>query len=174
MRPILITLSLLLIFLTTACGKQEKPANGEFPPIPETYSRELAAQNGDVVIWGFADSSSNIDKWTQFLNDFRKKIPAQVRVTRDTMESGFVIEEYYYDGKQIHYSYDTTRDSMAGNGSGVYNSICEDFKTVEFDRGPFYTLSGCVNQETGEPLGGAGAGMWVDVTRYTDHKVPND
>ncbi|AZN41351.1 DUF4362 domain-containing protein [Paenibacillus albus] len=165
-----IAMSLLLIFMTAACGKQEKPATGEFPSIPDTYSRELAAKNGDVVIWGFSDNSYNIGKWTQFLNHYHEETPSQVRITRDTMEGGFVIEEYYFDGKQIYYQYDTTRDNWASNGGGVYNSVCKGFTTVELDRGPFYTLSGCIDQATNEPSGSDG--MWVDIKRYKDHEVP--
>lgn len=78
--------------------------------IPADYSYEEAVDNGDVVIR--QEDTVNIEQFDAFVANIEAGISGEVRVTVFT-EGGVQIKDFRYNGKEIFYLTDESRDSSS-------------------------------------------------------------
>jgi len=97
MNKALIIILSLIMFICIGCGK-------------DSYTSETAIKNGDVV--AVHSQQYNVEKLDKFIENVKNDIKDNVRITRYTIEGGAVITDLNYDGENINYTNDNTRDKF--------------------------------------------------------------
>jgi hypothetical protein len=105
------------------------------------YHFEEAIQNGDVV---YLNKVYNFERFQQFLNNVNNKKSDKIRITGYTDEGDPIFKDLYFDGKQLHYSYDNSNDKFGGKNKGVKTDVCSTVIQKERIKGAIdYVVSGC-------------------------------
>lgn len=99
------------------------------------YTPEQAAANGDIV--NVHGKPTNLDNWTEFVEQVRSGNLAEAHITAYTIEGDPIFEDLLFDGQAIQYTYDNSMD-----GFGVPRRSTDFCKNLEQD-GSRYTLSKC-------------------------------
>lgn len=86
-------------------SKQRKLTYNKSP-----YTSETAIKNGDVV--NIHRKQYNVEKLEQFVENVKNNKKDKIRITNYTIEGGAIITDLEYDGKNINYKYDNTRDGF--------------------------------------------------------------
>jgi signal peptidase I len=105
MKKAITIIILSILFITMGCSKESKPTLNKSP-----YKYETAIKNGDIV--GFNGGKYNIKKLDQFMENVKKGKKDRIRITTYTTEGGAIITDLEYDGKNINYTCDNTRDGF--------------------------------------------------------------
>ena len=113
---------LLILLICMGCSKNIKPIFNNKP-----YPSETAIKNGDVVRTNNG-ISHNIERLEKFTENVKKKSKDKIRITQYTDEGGAILTDLDYDGKQINYTYDTTRDGFGARTieKKKFNNIYQD------------------------------------------------
>nr|WP_261306588.1 DUF4362 domain-containing protein [Paenibacillus andongensis] len=90
----------------------------------------------------------NPEKMDSFLTDFEKQKASRLRITTYTEEGDPILSDLYYDGKQINYTFDNTRDKHGGNQKGKDRTSCNKIEKRSVKRegstkGLEYILTDC-------------------------------
>jgi hypothetical protein len=114
------------------------------------YSLEQAIKNGDVV--NLHGKISNLEKLDSFVDHYAKGKPDQIRITMYTVEGDPIFYNLDYNGKEIAYTLDTSKDAYGGAGKGKQRTTCTTLEKKTDDKGTAYTLAGCSgdNSRVGE------------------------
>lgn len=120
------------------------------PKVEKPYPPEKAVENGDIV--NLHGKYSNLDVWQDFLKNLEIKKPDTVRITQYSVEGNPIFYEFFFNGKQIEYTFDNSMDAYAGQGKGRQNTLCNGIikkKVKESATGELFVLSGCASEEIG-------------------------
>lgn len=119
----------LIIGLTVGCQSKKFIKEGIDKPSEETvertYSIKEVLEYGDII--NIHGSILNDEKLDVFLENINNKIEDQIKIVQYTIEGDPIIVEVIYDGKELTYIYDNTRDNF-----GVPNLIEEKYKPEAF------------------------------------------
>jgi len=96
-KKVLFIILSLIIFICIGCGK-------------DSYTSKTAIKNGDVVVAN--GNQYNVEKLDEFMENVKNNIKDKVRITRYTIEGDAIITDLDYDGENINYTDDNTRDSF--------------------------------------------------------------
>lgn len=111
--------------------------SSENPKAP--YPAEKAIQNGDIV--SSHGEISNLDKFTQFIENMNKGVKDHVRITMYTDEGDPIFYYLDYDGNKIQYTYDATHDRFGG--SIKESTTCSKLVSAKVEKGVEYHFSNC-------------------------------
>jgi hypothetical protein len=94
-----------MIFFGTGCSKENKPTLRE-----SNYTTEMAINNGDAV--NIHGKKYNVEKLDNFIKNVEADNKDKIRITTYTVEGDPIITNLEYDGNNIIYTHDTTRDNF--------------------------------------------------------------
>ena len=97
MKKVLIIILSLIIFICIGCSK-------------DSYTSKTAIKNGDVV--DVHGKQYNVEKLDKFIENVKNNNKDKVRITTYTIEGGAIITDLDYDGENINYTNDNTRDNF--------------------------------------------------------------
>ncbi|MFC4598349.1 DUF4362 domain-containing protein [Cohnella hongkongensis] len=103
------------------------------------YTPDQASANGDIV--NLHGELTNLDKWTNFVEQVQAENPSEAHMTSYTIEGDPIFEDFIFDGQAIQYTYDNTMDAF-----GVPKRSIDYCKNLEQDGGR-YTLSKCGSEQ---------------------------
>ncbi|MDF2653426.1 MAG: copper amine oxidase-like protein, partial [Paenibacillus sp.] len=88
--------------------------NTPFQEIPTKYDKNAACRNGDFVYESHLrmEKNCNLEAFVAFLSNTTKLQKDWVRIIRYTVEGDPMVQQLDFDGKQILYTLDTTRDKF--------------------------------------------------------------
>lgn len=112
--------------------------------LSQPYTSEQAASNGDVV--NLHGQFINLDKWSRFVKNVEEGNPDEVQITSYTIEGGAIFDDLTYDGEQIEYTFDNSKDAFGSPQKRT--SFCKGIEKAVTDKGTEYTLSGCDRPES--------------------------
>ncbi|ETI66175.1 DUF4362 domain-containing protein [Neobacillus vireti] len=130
MKRFLLAMMLLSIVISTiGCS-----SNG-------AYSSEEAIKRGDIVYQGEA---ANLERFEQFLLNLSNKKEDTIRVTGYTDEGDPIFKDLQFDGKDIQYTYDNSKDEYGGKDKGIVKDVCTEITKKENEQGEVeFFISGC-------------------------------
>nr|WP_246120444.1 DUF4362 domain-containing protein [Cohnella terricola] len=99
------------------------------------YGPEQAISNGDIV--NLHGELSNLQKWTQFVDQVRQGNRGEAHLTTYTIEGDPIFQDLLFDGEVIQFAFDNTMDGFGTPTRS--NAFC---KNLEEDDQVF-TLSKC-------------------------------
>lgn len=122
---------ILSVFVLSACN---------------TYTLQDAKNNGDIIVGHLGPMNS--EKIDSFVADFEKQKASKLRITSYTTEGDPILSDLYYDGKQINYTFDNSRDKHGGNQKGKDKTSCNKIEKRSVTRenstkGIEYILTDC-------------------------------
>ncbi|MGO4268725.1 DUF4362 domain-containing protein [Paenibacillus sp. TAF58] len=110
------------------------------------YTLQDAKNNGDIIIGPLG--LENTEKMDSFITDLGKQKASKLRITTYTEEGDPILSDLYYDGKQINYIFDNSRDKHGGSQKGKDKTSCNkiDKRNVTREggtKGLEYNLTDC-------------------------------
>jgi len=122
---------ILSVFVLSACN---------------TYTLQDAKNNGDIIVGHLGPMNS--EKIDSFVADFEKQKASKLRITSYTTEGDPILSDLYYDGKQINYTFDNSRDKHGGKQKGKDKTSCNKIEKRSVTRdvsakGLEYILTDC-------------------------------
>ncbi|MCQ6563281.1 DUF4362 domain-containing protein [Paenibacillus mendelii] len=128
-------IALILIVLLSACSS--KP-----------YNYDTAIANGDIV--NLHGQLKNVERLQEFYQNISQNKKDDIRITQFTEEGDPIFYDLEFNGEEIKYTYDTTKDNHGKNR--VRSTTCKTLIATKIDTGVEYTLEGCFgkNTEVGE------------------------
>lgn len=123
MKKFIIFMLLVIMIFSLGCNRYSKPIYNKSP-----YSSEIAISNGDVV--NVQGKQHNVEKLDKFIMNVQNGIKDKVRITHYTEEGDALIRDLEFDGEEIKYTFDNTRDvfgvpfieSKKFNADSIYKS----------------------------------------------------
>jgi hypothetical protein len=126
------------VLTMTACMGNDRQApnqaKGNYPP-------ELAVKNGDVV--NLHGKVSNLERFNLFVSHFENGRSDHIRITMYTIEGDPIFYNLNYDGKDIQYTFDSSKDAFGGTGRRKQSTTCANLEKKTDVQGIRYTLAGC-------------------------------
>jgi hypothetical protein len=105
------------------------------------YSSKEAIQKGDVV---FLNKIFNFERFEQFLINVSKNKKDNIRVTGYTDEGDPIFKDLIFDGKEIQYSYDDSKDAFGGSKWRIKTDVCKKIIKEKNEQGDIeYIVRGC-------------------------------
>ncbi|MDF2651510.1 MAG: hypothetical protein K0Q73_7315 [Paenibacillus sp.] len=111
----------------------------------KTYDSYKAKQNGDIITG--PPGPVNLEKINMFINDFQSQKDSKVRITSYTEEGDPIINDLIFNGREIKYIFDNSRDKHGGKQKGKYETTCKSIEQRDVKRydtkGVEYILIDC-------------------------------
>jgi hypothetical protein len=128
-------LVLALILILSACSS--KP-----------YDYDTAIDHGDIV--DLHGNLKNIERLEEFYQNLLLKNKDKIRITRFTIEGDPIFNDLEFDGNEIKYNYDNSKDKFGKTNKR--STTCKSLKITKIENGIEYSLEGCYgkNKEIGE------------------------
>jgi hypothetical protein len=89
--------------------------------LPRNYTVEMALENGDVL-YTPEGQSYNLERLHKFISNIDRGIPDCIIITWFGIEPPATTAVLYYNGKEIAYTYDSTRISEAYKIETIYGT----------------------------------------------------
>jgi NhaP-type Na+/H+ and K+/H+ antiporter len=126
---------LLLFFILSACSSK-------------TYNYETAIENGDIV--DLHGNVKNAERLEKFYENISLTIKDKIRITQFTIEGDPLFNDFQYNGKEIKYIYDNSKDTHGKANKRA--TACKSLINRKTNQGVEYTLEGCYgkNKEIGQ------------------------
>ncbi|MFJ5717842.1 DUF4362 domain-containing protein [Neobacillus sp. NPDC093127] len=106
-----------------------------------SYSSEEAIKRGDIV---YQREAANLERFEQFLLNLSNKKEDTIRVTGYTDEGDPIFQDLQFDGKDIQYTYDNSKDEFGGKDKGIKKDVCTEITKKENEQGEVeFFISGC-------------------------------
>jgi hypothetical protein len=105
MKKVLILMLSVIMIFAIGCRRDNKSAYNKSP-----YTSETAIKNGDIV--DIHGKQYNAEKLEKFIENVQNGTKDKVRITQYTNEGDAIITDLVFDGKNINYTYDNTRDGF--------------------------------------------------------------
>jgi hypothetical protein len=125
----------LLVFITilTSCNSN--------------YDYNTAVKNGDIV--DLHGKVTNVDRLKEFIKNIESKHKDKIRITQFTTEGDPIFYNLDYNGKDIKYKYDNSKDKYGA--SNVKATHCKSLIQSKYETGVELKLNGCYgnNNEIG-------------------------
>ncbi|MFD0698024.1 DUF4362 domain-containing protein [Paenibacillus sp. GCM10027628] len=111
-----------------------------------TYDSNKAKENGDIIPGH--PGPVNLDKIDIFIKDFETQKESKIRITSYTEEGDPIISDLNFNGKEIEYIFDNSRDKHGGKQKGKYDTTCKSIEKKNVTRGDSargveYILTNC-------------------------------
>ncbi|KQX56687.1 MULTISPECIES: DUF4362 domain-containing protein [unclassified Paenibacillus] len=111
-----------------------------------TYTLQDAKKNGDIIVGHLGPT--NFEKIDSFITDFENQKASKLRITSYSEEGDPILSDLIYDGKQINYIFDDSRDKHGGIQKGKDKTSCNKIEKRSVTRegsikGFEYILTGC-------------------------------
>jgi hypothetical protein len=108
-----------------------------------SYNYETAIKRGDIV-----DLHGDIKNAARF-EEFNKNVSLSkmdtIRIIRYTIEGDPLINDLEFDGKEIKYTYDNSKDKHGR--ANIRSAFCTSLVNKETAQGMEYTLKGCYGKD---------------------------
>lgn len=110
------------------------------------YTLQDAKKNGDIIVGHLGPT--NFEKIDSFITGFENQKASKLRITSYSEEGDPILSDLIYDGKQINYIFDNSRDKHGGKQKGKDKTSCNNIEKRSVTRedstkGFEYILTGC-------------------------------
>lgn len=138
---------MVLVWTTVGCDASysKETKHKTLSELPKDYKPEDAIKNDNIVINDGV--LTNIERLDKFIDNFNKGLTDEVMVTTFSIEGGSIIRDLRFDGKQIEYTVDLSRERYSQGTTkitctGIVKRVVKD--NPDMPKGYVsYVLLGC-------------------------------
>ncbi len=108
--------------------------NTPYQQVPIKYDKNAACRNGDFVYESYIrmELNCNLDAFVAFLSNTTQLQKDWVRIVRYTVEGDPITQQLDFDGEQIIYTIDNTRDKFGGSEKTITQTKYSKITTTKF------------------------------------------
>jgi hypothetical protein len=112
------------------------------------YDYNTAVKNDDIV--DLHGKVTNVDRLNEIIKNIELEHKDKIRITQFTIEGDPIFFNLDYNGIEIKYKYDNSKDKHGG--SNIQSTYCKSLIQLKYDTGVELKLNGCYgnNKEIGE------------------------
>ena len=102
-----------------------------------------SVKDSDIVFSHGGEITSNLDKLEKFIQNVKNGNEDKIRIVRKTIEGDPIFDTLDYNGENIKYTYDNSKDKFGGSDKGEANTTCADLSSENTEKGIKYSLTDC-------------------------------
>lgn len=127
-------LCLPLLFMLAACGDEAVKSPGTSSSFTPT-KQDVVNKHGEIT---------NLARFEDFFENVQQSKEDTIRIIAYTIEGDPIIKDVHFNGSEIEYTLDTTRDAFGQQAVSATN--CQSVERIETQEHTEYQIAGCENE----------------------------